>query len=187
MIAEYNAEGRIFHIVSDPVPPGLVERLTEMNSVFLNLPPEPLPDVPALGADGEPVYDYETKPLYEEDGVTPRLDEKGEHLHEVKQRMRMITGRTQSVAVSFDQHYVQSGVLALRPTLPVPAQIVLTRNQTRTITDLPAGCVVKFGNETMTIDDGSMEIEGEELGSFRLQFELWPFQTANCEVVVNEA
>ncbi|PZR92239.1 MAG: hypothetical protein DI537_13710 [Stutzerimonas stutzeri] len=187
MIAEYDASGRIFHIVNDPVPAGLVERLTEMQATFLDLPPEPLPDMPELGADGEPIYDYETTPLFEEDGVTPRLDANGEHLHEVRQKARMITGRSQSVAVSFDQNYVLQGELAERPKLPVPAQIVLTRNQTHSIDDLPDGCVVKFAGESVPVTNGAMDIEGEEVGTFVLQFECWPYQPTKCEVIVNEA
>lgn len=187
MIAEHDTTGMIFHIIQDPVPPGMADRLTALGKTFIDVPPTPLPDLPVLGENGEPVVDIETRELFEEDGITPRRDQNGEQLVEVISTPRMITGRTQGVAVSFDQHYVLSGVLTERPTLPVPAQIVLTQHQIRTISDLPAGCVVKFAGETIPLPDGSMDIEGEEIGSFQIQFECWPYRDANCEVIVNEA
>src|SRR5262245_61887448 len=55
MIIEYDQDGRIFHIVSDPVPPGLAELLTANGAAFLEIKPVPLPEIPMFEADGSPM------------------------------------------------------------------------------------------------------------------------------------
>lgn len=70
MIIEYEPNGRITHIVNDPVPVGIAEVMRRNGSTLLDLPPEPLPEVQKRDPDtGHLVFDEEGEPVMESPGM----------------------------------------------------------------------------------------------------------------------
>ncbi|MBN8241858.1 hypothetical protein JF546_02395 [Nitratireductor aquimarinus] len=71
MIVEYDEAGRIFHVISDPVPEGLAELMRENGQAFLDLPPAPLPEVQKRDPDtGHLLFDGDGEPVIESPGLS---------------------------------------------------------------------------------------------------------------------
>ncbi len=70
MIVEYNQDGRIFHVISDPVPDTIAAMLNDRGRTFLDLPPEPLPEVQMRDPDtGHLVFDDDGEPAMGSPGL----------------------------------------------------------------------------------------------------------------------
>ncbi|WP_299937489.1 hypothetical protein [uncultured Nitratireductor sp.] len=71
MIVEYDETGRIFHVISDPVPEGLASVMLEHGKVFLDLPPTPLPELQKRDPDtGHLLFDGDGEPVLESPGLS---------------------------------------------------------------------------------------------------------------------
>lgn len=162
MILEYDEDGRIFHAISDPVNPSIVNVLTERGHRFVNLPPIALPDEPYLDAEGNPSLDDDGKPL-------------------------MITGRVESVSFDWSTDYIKDGLLQARPRLSVPATVELAVGEQTVISGLPIPCAVTVDGEAATIDDGTLEITGDMTGEYVIRFVQWPYVETETRVTIHEA
>lgn len=185
MIIEYDENGRIFHIVQDPVLPSQVAAFADRGVRFVNVPPVALPDIPATDEDGQPIYDMSSEPMVDEDG-NPLRDEQGEVLFRDVNRQRMITGRTESADVDFTRDYVRDGTVQARPTFDIQPEIILSRGETYTISGLPVPCRAIVDSQSLLIEDGTLELTGDDPGTFAIVLDQWPYLPATLTVTVNE-
>ncbi|WP_274426737.1 hypothetical protein [Chelativorans sp. YIM 93263] len=174
MIIEYDKKGRIFHIMRDPVPPGVVQAMEENGATFLNLPPIPLPEEHAIDPDTgeelfEEIVDEETgekhyEPLMESPGMT-------------------------YTECELSTHYVVDGELAERPSPSVDFE--QDESEIR-ISGVPAGSAVAIvleadselqDTQTFEADGELITIEIDEPGKLRIVIRPpWPLQEVRREI-----
>ena len=186
MIIEYDETGRIFHMISDPVPPSMIDLLTEKGHTFLNLPPVELPDEPLLDEDGNQKVDRQITQLFNEDG-TPQKDANGEELYQVVETPLFLTNRFQSVSFDWLTDYVKDGQLVPRPTVSVPETAELVVGQTGVVENLPKPCRILVDGEEHVLEDGELEIEATMPAEYTIVFDQWPYIPATMKVTVREA
>jgi hypothetical protein len=186
MIIEHSSEGEIRHIIFDPVPEGLTDVLQARGIPFLEFPPRPLPDIPALDEDGNPAFDFLKMPLTEDNG-TPVLDGEGNQVLVDVPTPRMITGRTENVTADIMTDYILDGQITHRPTFYTPDLISLTAGETFTIVNLPDSCTVHVDENTFELTTGTLELEADMPASYTLVIESWPYLPRTIGVDVHAA
>lgn len=160
MIIQHDADGRIYHVVNDPVHPLVAQQYHgQPNTIFLS----PMPG--------------EVEPLYDEKG-NPLLDQFGEPLTQV-------VGAFVPVC-DIMSDYVENGKLKKRPTFIHPPEIELAVGESVVI-DVPAGATAMVDDQSYTIDDGVLEIVGEMPAEYEVTVTKWPYMEAKIQVVIHEA
>lgn len=160
MIIEYDENGRIFHIVNDPVPAGLSETYVSMGKTFLNMMPVPWPETPQFDPNGQPVINPATgMQMMASDGSDP-------------------------VQVDIVADYVLDGEITPRPIFNVPDRIELVAGEDSVTLALPDPCTVILDGETRTIEGGELEISSPMPARYSLELSSWPYLEKTVEVEV---
>lgn len=186
MIVEHTPEGRITHIVFDPVHPDVLTHVKGEGRTFLDLAPIKLPDEPLLDENGNQQMERHVEPLFDEDG-SPLLNDAGEALYQVTMTPVFLTNRIKPVEVSLFDDYVVGGEIAKRPSIALPDLVELTVGQAKTIADLPRPCAIRVDGEAMTIEDGALTLEGDMPAEYEIAFDQWPYKPATVKVIISEA
>lgn len=169
-------------MVFDPVPPGLVPVLVENGRPFIEVPPKPLPDIQATDENGTFLFETVEQTVVDDNGV-PVLDDAGEPVVKLVEVPLMLTGRVESVKVSFEDNYVDQGALALRPSVNLPTEVRLGIGETYSV-ELPKPCRVLVDGEPLTIEEGVLELQGEMPAEYSIQVDHFPFKPATMKVIV---
>ncbi|RUU75712.1 hypothetical protein [Mesorhizobium sp. M7A.F.Ca.MR.362.00.0.0] len=162
MIVEYEANGRIIHIISDPVHAGvrnmMLNEYTGPNTV-LDLPPLPKPLVQEKDWDtGEPRFNLDGTPKM----ISPGVD-------------------NQRCDISAD--YILDGVVTTRPVFDLPDEIELIADgvDIKTI-PLPDPCDVRLDGEPMTLTGGSLDLTSDMPAEYTLELVQWPYLPKTIKV-----
>lgn len=186
MIVEYDQTGRISHVVFDPVPEGFVDLLNENGKTFLNLPPEPLPDLPLFDEEGNQLFDTTYESVLDEDGAQIFADDGSEMVRVIKTPL-MDTGRMAYADVDIDRDFVMNGMVLERPKIDLPEEISLAVGETYTVKDLPDPARFFLDREQIQVEGGKLEIEGEMPAEYTIRFDQFPYVPLNVKVTVHEA
>lgn len=191
MIVEFESDtGRIFHIVSDPVPDGMLELFQSLGKTFLVLDPVPWPPEPQFDAEGTPVMEPVTgedgEPLLElvtdelglpvmEDFTDPETGELGRRavMRPVMRQVMMSNGLDYA-KVDIMAHYVVDGKVRPRPACPAS---VSADGRVIAISSVPEGSEVKIQIDTEVVDIAGHEIvELDEPGPVTVIINApWPY------------
>ncbi|TKT78437.1 hypothetical protein [Aquamicrobium sp. LC103] len=211
MIVEHDADGRILHVINDPV----AEEVREFylaNRPCFEVAPTPWPLEQDIDhATGEPLFEQAVDPetgevMFEPaidpetgeqifapdiDEVTgePRLGEDGEPimLPAVRPVMVpvMISNGFDFAKVDLLRDYVLDGAVTARPTLRVPetVEIVADGADEHVIEGLPDPCQALVDGEEMEITGGSLAISSDMPAEYVIRFDQWPFMPAETKVI----
>lgn len=182
MIVEYAPSGQIIHMVSDPVPLGLIAVLRENGRPFIEVSPMRLPDIQATDMDGNLLFDTIQQAVIDESGAAV-VDEAGAPVTKTVEIPVMLTGRLQHVNVSFEDNYVDNGSLVIRPSVDLPAEVRLAIGETTSIA-LPKPCRILIDGEPAMVEEGVLELEGEMPAEYTIQVDHFPFKPATMKVIV---
>lgn len=167
MIIEYDNDGRIFHIISDPVPPGVEEAMKEGGKTFVSMPPIPLP--------AEHARDPESGDLLFEEAAD---EETGETHYEPV----MESPGLQYCQCKMETHYVADGELQERPDCPATVAVEGLRV---TLQDVPDGTAISVEIDGERIDLNANEFELDEPGPIRIHIQApWPMKDPTLDVEV---
>lgn len=73
---------------------------------------------------------------------------------------------------------VETGECLERPTIPTPHDMVQPAGGSIVFTNLPEGSVIKIGEASYTVEDGTFEFTSDFSGTFNYEIECWPYLTA---------
>lgn len=160
VIIEHTEEGRITHIVNDPVPPGLEEFMTKEGKEFISFPPTALPD--------EPMIDPSTGTIV--------VDDDGQAI--------MVPGGTKFVECDIKIHYILDGAIVERPTFHAPALIEIGANGTdEAVIDLPDPCLVVIDGEEHLVTGGTLSVTSDMQAEYTICLVQWPYIPKEVRVV----
>ncbi|QPC91455.1 hypothetical protein [Mesorhizobium sp. INR15] len=164
MIIEYEQNGRIFHVISDPVHPMVLEMMLTRESGVLNLPPiqKPL----------EHERDWDTGELrYNEDG-SPKMVSPGVIF--------------QRCDIAGD--YILEGVVTARPLFDLPDEVELIADGADTKTlEIPDPCDITVDGEPLTVSNvlNELELRADVPAEYTLEFVQWPYMSKTVKVVAH--
>ncbi|RUX60156.1 hypothetical protein [Mesorhizobium sp. M7A.F.Ca.CA.002.12.1.1] len=166
MIVEYEQNGRIFHIISDPVHSLVLDMMLQRDSGVLNLPPIPKPL--------EHERDWDTGELrYNEDG-TPK----------------MVSPGVTFQRCDIETDYVFDGAVTPRPVFDLPDVVELVADgvDTRKLT-IPDPCDILIDGEPTTISGALNELElaADMPAEYTLEFVQWPYMPKTVKVIAHAA
>ena len=158
MIVEFDAHGRIMHIINDPVPPHMTTFLMGEGRQFLDLPPIPWEPEPQFDENGEPMLDDEGRHVWASNGMD-----------------------SQSCDILLD--YVANGVIQPRPECPASVSVA---GRIVTITDVPPGASVEVALEGASIQwDGDDRVELDEPGPVTVTITCpWPYLEGSYDLEI---
>lgn len=203
MIVEYDEDGRIFHVISDPVPEHMVAFLTQEGRTFLNLPPTPWPAEPALDEEGNPVMvqatDEAGQPLFK-----PVLDPEGnqefeevynreEDIHEQRPLFEpvmvqaMESNGMEYAACAIATDYVVDGAVVLRPVLDLPEELQIDADgvDEARLENLPTPCRITVDGVEYTVEDGEFVMTAELPAEYVVVVDQWPYLPHTMRVVAS--
>lgn len=163
MIVEFNENGQIYHIISDPVSPEVIQNVI-LNNPDRHLIVNPLrgPDLQIRNADGEIVFDENGSPI-------------------------MGPGNLIYQSYEIEDWYVSDGQMVTRPVIEVPSSVELKVGESMTIANLPNPCRIKVDGETITVEGGELELEGDMPAEYQIVIDHFPYKSATLKVTVYEA
>lgn len=166
MIIEYEENGRIFHVVSDPVHPQVLEMMLQRESGILNLPPIPEPLEHERDWDtGELRYNADGSPKMVSPGVT-------------FQRCDILSD------------YILDGVVTPRPVLDLPDVVELVADgiDVRRL-EIPDPCDILIDGEPVSVSNvlGELELTADMPAEYTLEFVQWPYMPKTVKVIAHAA
>ena len=157
MIVEYDSNGKIFHIIHDPVPPHMAGFLRENGHRFLDLPPVPWPP--------EPQFDEGGKPLLDEDGT-----------------QMIASNGMDSVPCDIVSDYVVDGELNRRPAC---SAVIKVEGRTISIADLPEGSMTTMTLDGVSVPVEDTTIEIDEPGPITIAIiPPWPYMEVSHDLEI---
>lgn len=167
MIIEYDEKGEIFHIVSDPVNPTVLEMYLARESGVLSLPPQPSPLEHEKDWDtGELRYNLDGSPKMVSNSV-------------INQECDILTDY---IANPGDDHVTP------RPVFDVPDEISIIADGVDLVTlALPDPCLISLDGEQQTITGGSLELTSDMPAEYELQLLQWPYIKKTVRILANAA
>lgn len=166
MLVEYNENGRIGHIVMDPVPEGVAETLTEKGIRFLNLPVLALPDIPAVHPiSGEPILDEET----------------GEQIWAPE-------GYTQA-QVDPVNDYVFDEAITPRPSFDAPDLVEIIANgvDEKVVENLPENASLIIDGEPHALEGTTLTLSSDMPAEYTILVQKFPYFERTIKVIAHAA
>ncbi|MGV1754819.1 hypothetical protein [Agrobacterium sp. CG674] len=185
MIVEYTPEGRIMHVVLDPVPAAMFQILSDMGKTYLNVPPTKMPDELLRDEDGNQVFETISQAVVIDH--VPQMDEQGNQQFEDVQVPSIKHGAMVSAQISLMTDYIEDGMVKARPVLSIPEAVSLNVGQMGVVGGLPSPCRILVDGAEHILEDGELEIEGEMPAEYEIVFDQFPYMPATMKVTIHEA
>lgn len=184
MLVEYNTDGRITHVIYDPVPKEMEKYMTEQNKTFLVLPPEPWPAEPQWDPEtGEPILEY----VFDEEGnqVFEEVeDEEGLKVKVPKLQQQYMSNGVTTADVDITRDHVVDGKVVERPQNPAIVELSGRVIQLSGVLEGSAIQVIMDGI-SIDVDPTETELELDEPGLVKIRITSpWPYLEAVHDVEV---
>lgn len=159
MLIEYDENGRIHHMIHDPVSPEIVEIMVARGA--LNVPPTKLPPEPVL-EDGQPVLGEDGQPVMTERSIFHKCDIMGD--------------------------YILDGAITPRPIFPFDDVIEIVADEQHTVSlTVPDPCQIRIDGEPMTITGGQLELTSDMPAEYIVELVQWPYVEKTIKVIAHAA
>jgi len=160
MIVEYDMDGRIFHVMFDPVPQEVIEELVSRDALFLSFSPHFGPDV-----------------------EIPWIDEEG------NQTTMLAQGPQVPFNVLPMTHYVDLETMEVRerPALDVPTEVSVVVGQGIDIMLPHDPFHIRVDGEELDVTGGKLELDPEMPATYQIDFNHFPYVDQSLKVTAHEA
>jgi hypothetical protein len=92
---------------------------------------------------------------------------------------------TSHESLSLTDHYVENGTVKLKPTMPIqPIMNAVKIGHPVAFKGLPKQTVLTIDGQAHILDDGEAELTPDHVGTYRLMFERWPYQSVDVTIEV---
>jgi cell division ATPase FtsA len=166
MIVEYDDDGRISHIIHDPVHESIVGTLHEMGRQFLDLATIPWPPQPVIDkATGEPMIDEDSGAII------------------------VASQGYDSPSVDGESQYVLDGAIEPRPTFKAPelVEIVADDVDEKVIENLPENATLLVDGEMHQLDGTTLTIASDMPAEYEIRIQKFPFIERTVKVIAHAA